>query len=338
MIKRSTVMGIGFVFLIIGLAGLSVLKTAMVYRPESKGQPGLLDVKPQVLSQQGSGRQADLERRQLPEPPDSIKHTPEPVGQTEQVSAPQSGEGPRTPSAAVDTGGASGAINPGYASNGVGEQQLTSVDQATEKAISVQKAGKGEPGYPEQGQTELQGVAKPGAETTPNLSPAGNQTWSHRSPEALQPVVIRFHFDPAVTREINVALVHFGDSISVRVRRSGQANLGLHLAFAVPDTLETDAWRGWSAGSRRAVVAPIQDVDRIALSADRGFGIALTRKLDSKEGVVLKLGADYPRSQNLDTIPDLSTTRGSPARSGGYEIEMRIYPGNRWNIKPRGLV
>jgi hypothetical protein len=31
----------------------------------------------------------------------------------------------------------------------------------------------------------------------------------------------------------------------------------------------------------------------VILTADRDFGVALIRKLDSKEGAVLKLGADY---------------------------------------------
>ncbi len=332
MIKRSAVMGIGFVLLVIGLAGLTLLQKTVVYGPESKVQRGLLDIKPQVPSQEGSGRQTDLERRQLPELSDSIKHTPETASLTGQVPTPLSGEGPLKPGAGSDTGGASGAINPRHISNGVGEQQSTSGDQAPERAISIQQAGKDERSSPEQGQAELQVTAKPGAETTQDSLPSGSKARSHRSPDALQPVAIRFHFDPALKREIDVAVVHFGDSVSVRVRRSGQADLGLHLAFVVPDTLETDTWRGWSTGPRRAVVAPIQYIDRIDLSAARGFGVALTRKLDSKEGAVLKLGADYSRGQNLEA------PRGGPARAGGCEIEMKIYPGNHWNIKPRGLV
>ena len=234
-------MGIGFVLLVIGLAGLSLLQTAVVYRPESKGQSGLLDVRPQAPRRRvPAGRPALSEGSFLSRRTASNRlRNPGVKPSRSRRLNPGRGSGHRAP--AVDTGGASEAINP---------------------------------------------------------SLAGSKARPHPSPEALQPVVIRFHFDPAQKREINVAQVHFGDSISVRVRRLGQANLGLHLAFAVPDTLETDAWRGWSAGSRRAVVAPIQDVDRIALSADRDFGIALTRKLDSKEGAVLKLGADYPRSRN----------------------------------------
>ena len=273
MIKRSAVMGIGFISLLIGLAGLALLLTAVVHRPAPKGQLGLVDVKPPGPSQEGPGRPAGLERRELPGPPDGIKQTQEPGSQTEQVPAPQSGEGPRTPSPPAHTDGASQATNP---------------------------------------------------------SLAGSKARPHRSPEAVRPVVIRFHFDPAQKREINVAQVHLGDSISVRVRRFGQADLGLHLAFAVPATLETGAWRQWSTGFRRAAVAPIHDIDRIALTADRDFGVALTRQLDSKEGAVLKLGADYPAG------PGGQFQR--PAMWGGYLIEMRIYSGNRWNIKPRGLL
>jgi hypothetical protein len=247
-----------FFLLVIGLAGLALLQTEGVYRPESKGQFGLPDVKPPGPSQEGPGTQAGVERRPLPVMPDGIKQTPEPGSQTEQVPAPQSGEAPRNPPL------------------------------------------------------------------------AGSNARPRPSPEALQTVVIRFHFDPAQEREINVAQVHLGDSISVRVRRFGQADLGLHLAFAVPDTLETGAWRQWSTGSRRAAVAPIHDIDRIALTADRDFGVALIRKLDSKEGAVLKLGADFPAGP--------AAQYRSPAGWGGYVIEMRIYPGNRWNIKPRSLV
>ncbi|MGA2938284.1 MAG: hypothetical protein ABSF52_14445 [Syntrophobacteraceae bacterium] len=326
MIKRSAVMGIGLVLLVICMAGLALWQTEVVYRPASKGQIGPLDVKPQVPSQEGSGSQAGLERRELPGPADGINQTPGPGSQTEHVPAPQSVEGPRTPRPAVPAGDASGTINQRSAGNGVGEQGLKSGDLAAEKAILVPQAVKGE----EQGQTGPQGTAGPGAETTRNPSLALSKAPSRPSPEALQPVVIRFHFDPAEKREINVAQVHLGDSISLRVQRLGQANLGLHLAFTVPDTFETDAWREWSTGPKRTFVAPIQDNDRIALTADRDFGVALTRKLDSKEGAVLKLGTNYPHGPAVQSL--------RPERWGGYEIEMRIYPGNRWNIKPRGLL
>jgi hypothetical protein len=280
-IKRNTVMGIGFVLLLIGLAGLALLQTDLVppflkggrgdfYRPESQGQPGLPDIKPPVPSQQGPDTRAGLERRQLPEPPDGIEKTPGPASET--------------------------------------------AEAGTQRPV-VDRSGSD-------------------AETKPSPLPP-----IPPSPPKSLPVVMRFHFDPVQKREINVAQVHLGDSISVRVQRLGQADHGLHLAFAVPDTIETPAWRGWSAGSRRAVVAPIQDVDRISLSAEGDFGAALTRQLDSKEGAVLKLGADYPRRPggSISTLRE-AAPRGDPSRRVGYEIEMIIYPGNRWNIKPRRVL
>ena len=103
MIKRSAVMGIGVAFLVIGPAGLALLQTPVVYRPASKEQFGLHDVKPPGPSPEGPGRQAGLEVRQVPGLPGGTKQTPETGNQTEQVPAPQSGEGPRIPSPAIRT-------------------------------------------------------------------------------------------------------------------------------------------------------------------------------------------------------------------------------------------
>ena len=315
MIRRNAVIGIGFVFLVIGLAGLVLLQTEVIYPPASKGQIGSIEAEPG-----GSSGQAGLERRKLPGPPESPNQTPEPAGQTDQSQPPasQSREGLPTPSTNADTAGESGAMIPHPAEREGGEQPPSSALPGTEKPIPAPQAGTGESLYSRQDQPGQPGTTSRGTEAT-----------RKPSPKALEPVVIRFRFDPAAKREINVARVHFGDSVSVKVRRFGQADLRLYLAFAVPNIVQTRAWQGWSAGTRREVTAPILDTDRISLTADGYFGTALTKELDSKEGAVLKLGADYPPG------------RGSlfqPPRQGSYEIEIRIYPGNRWNIRPRSLV
>ncbi len=317
--KSNAVMGAGFVLLAIGLAGLALLQTSLFYRPASEAPLGLSDGKPPGPSQEGHGSRAALERKQVPELPDSIKKAPGPG----QVPAPQPVEGPPAPSPADRAEAASGQVNRRPAGNAVGEQEQKPGDLSTEKPIPVPQAGNGERRYPQQGQAERQGTAKPGVDTARNPSADGSKTLRP------SPVVLRFNFDPAEKREIDVARVHLGDSISVKVRRFGQADLSIHLAFAVPDTVETGAWREWNAGPRRSVIVPIKDVDRIALTAQGDFGAALRSKLDSKEGAVLKLGADYPRGPRALVHPH---------GPGGYEIEMTIYPGNRWNIKPRGLV
>ena len=45
-IRRNAVIGIGFVFLVIGLAGLVLLQTEVIYPPASKGQIGSIEAEP----------------------------------------------------------------------------------------------------------------------------------------------------------------------------------------------------------------------------------------------------------------------------------------------------
>jgi hypothetical protein len=115
----------------------------------------------------------------------------------------------------------------------------------------------------------------------------------------------------------------------VKVRRAGQAGCGLYLAFGFLGTFETDTYREWIAGPRWEAAVPIRDGSRIALPGTDDFGADVPSKLDSKEGALLKLGEDcsaygWPRIYRDDWHR--------------YEIEMKIYPGNRWNIRPKSLL
>jgi hypothetical protein len=74
---------------------------------------------------------------------------------------------------------------------------------------------------------------------------------------------------------------------------------------------------------------PIQDGSRIVFSGTDEFGTDVPGKLDSKEGAVLKLGADCFAYCGPHSYLD---------GWHRYEIEIKIYPGNRWNIKPRSLL
>jgi hypothetical protein len=149
----------------------------------------------------------------------------------------------------------------------------------------------------------------------------------------VRPVVIRLRFDPALNREMRVAIVHSGDRINVRVRRAGQANCKLYLTFGFPDAFEmdafeTDSYLEWSAGFRLAP-APARDVHLISPARADDFDVDLPGGLDSKEGAVLKLGADCSGCGRLQMYQD---------ELRRYEIEVRIYPGKRWNIRPKSLV
>jgi hypothetical protein len=145
----------------------------------------------------------------------------------------------------------------------------------------------------------------------------------------VRPVVIKFGFDPVRSREMNVALVHSGDRISVKVRRGGRSDCGLFLTFGYFGTFETDAYREWSVGSRSGPGVPMRDGRRIALTGTGEFSADVPGKLDSKDGAVLKLGAQCYEYAWLRSYGDDRQR---------CEIEMTIYPGNRWNIRPKSLL
>jgi len=86
---------------------------------------------------------------------------------------------------------------------------------------------------------------------------------------------------------------------------------------------------------RELYVARVHSGDRISMNvkrvgrADGRVYLTYTRNPDTREGALLKVRARLPIYRNA----------GYPAYDGGYYlIQMKIYPGNRWNIKPRSFV
>ncbi len=281
--KRAAFTGAAIAILAVGLAGAVLHRTGII--------PGQTLTVPVVTPPQvetyapgpnNPGLQAALERRQLP--------------------APESGE------VAAGTGG-----------------QTAPPPQPEGTASS-----RGEPGpNVQEGPSQPNAVAeKPDPVQTPSANKPQCSGPAH--PESggrntVRPLVIRFRFNPALNRGMRVALVHSGDRISVKVRCADQANCKLYLTFGFANALatspsETDAYLEWSAGPR-SVSPPAWDVRPIYLTGADDFDADLPGGLDSKEGAVLKLGADCSwRGRSL------------------YEIEVRIYPGKRWNIRPKSLV
>ncbi len=246
MIKRGAIIGIGTVTLVIGLTGLGLLQTGVIHPTELKSP--------------------------------------------EMAPALQSGVNPGTETTADQTGQG---------------RQPASADLATEKPVPVPQVGNnGERRYPKQDQVAqspptndqtLSGPAQ-GAKTTrkPKFDEKRRQDrlksdlkrYVRTKPPAhtAQPVVIRFNFDPAQYRGLNVAQVHKGDKIRVKLRRVGQVDRKVYFTFS--------------------------------------------SNINSPQGAVLK----------LETM--LSFQRPVVYRTdrGYYVIEVKIYPGNRWNIKPRSYV
>ena len=265
MINRGVIIGIGTVILVIGLSGLGLLQTGVIHPTEVK-LPEL------ATSQQSQG----------------------PVNQTAPAAEP-------APQSGVGSGTQTGA-NP--AESALKGPQPPSGNLAAEEPVPVPEAGKGERRYPKQDQfarfrsspVQIENDLSQDANTTraPKCDEKRSQAhlkselerYARKMPPAhgAQPVVIRFNFDPARDRGLNVAQVHSGDKIRVKWRQVGQVDRGVYFTFS--------------------------------------------RNINSPKGAVLKLKTRF----SFDRPVMYRTDRGY------YVIEVKIYPGNRWNIKPRSFV
>jgi hypothetical protein len=268
-IKRSVIIGTGTVILVIGLTCLALLQTGVIYPPASIGPVNLAEVKsPEPAAESG---------QQAPGTPNAPSQPP--------ALSPESGGGPS----------AQGGL----------QQPPAGIE--AQKPIPVPQVGKGERRYPGQlGQPQTTPksaeIDKKRRQTAEGLE---SKHYAHKyeserhahkyeserharktaAASAKKPVVIKLRFDPARNRQINVARVHKGDKIKMKVRRVGHVDRRIYLTYG--------------------------------------------KKLDSEQGAVLKLGTKYSAYQR---------SRHYPNDRGYYVIEMRIYPGNRWNIKPRSFV
>jgi len=266
-IKRGAIIGIGTVILVIGLTGLGLVQTGVIQPPEVK------TLEPAPASSQQS---------------QCLVNETAPAA----VPAPQSGVGPGT-----ETGA-------NLKESAVQGQQPPSGDLAAEKPAPAPQAGESERRYPKQDQfaqprsspVQVQKELSQDDKTTrkPKFDEKRRQAhlkseserYARRTPPAIsaQPVVIRFNFDPARHRGLNVARVHSGDRIMVNVQPVGQVDQRVHFTFS--------------------------------------------RNINSRRGAVLKLETMHSSARPVMYPNDL----------GYYVIEVKIYPGNRWNIMPRSFV
>jgi hypothetical protein len=264
-IKPGAIIGIGTVILVIGLSGLGLLQTGVIHPTEVKSPEP-------ATGQQSEG----------------------PMNQTAPAAAP-------APQSGVEPGAQTGANLAGSALQG---RQPPSGDLAAEEPVPVPEAGKGESGYPKQDRlghpqsspVQIQRELSQDAKTTrePKCDEkrskahlkSESERYARRTPPAhsAQPLVIRFNFDPARDRGLNVAQVHSGDKIRVKWRRVGQVDRRVYFTFS--------------------------------------------KNINSPKGAVLKLKT----RRSFDRPVMYRTDRGY------YVIEVKIYPGNRWNIKPRRFV
>ena len=146
MIKRAAIIGIGTVLLVIGLAGLGLLQTGVIYPSASTESVSLPEVNP---PEQAAG---------------SDQGSQGPVNQTAQPPAPAGGP--------PDSG-------PGQTSAQV-EQQPPSGGPPSEKPVPVPQAEKGERYYPRQDQ-----LAQPQPSTAPPEAAAQKRKFDEKRFQAL---------------------------------------------------------------------------------------------------------------------------------------------------------
>ncbi len=267
MINRGVIIGFGTVLLVVGLAGLGLLQTGVMYPPGSSESVKLAELGP---GQQSGGN---------------------PLAGVAESTSP-------TPQ--------SGSVSPGGRVNKADQAASLAGGPSAEKPVPIPQVGQGERRYPGQ----QPGATVPGfAQTRPPYSDGASaarkpgfdenrlrarlksESKHHASyarkaapTRSSKPVVIRFDFDPAQYRRLDVAQVHLGDKIRVKVRRVGPVDRRVYFTFS--------------------------------------------RSLDSPQGAILELGTMYSFERVVFR----------PRDRGHYKIEVKIYPGNRWNIAPRSFV
>ncbi|MHC1727731.1 MAG: hypothetical protein AB9866_17305 [Syntrophobacteraceae bacterium] len=312
--KRGAIIGFGTVLLVLGLTGLALLQTGVISPPSSS--PGrTLELQTPEQQSGAPGPQASAGGKLPPPPQATPSPPPEPSVSGPQSTAQEQSAGKPVPAPKVGKGMRVYPRQDQPEPPVVKEKRQAKGKQSGRSVESRQYAGKGSKSIAGSKQYARKGTGSIERRTT---AAAGGR----------QPTVVRFKFDPARGRELNVAQVHFGDRVVVKVRRVGQAENQVYLTFTLPNTLEAAGYREYSAGTMRAVITPVRDNDQISLTAEKEFGPRLTKKLESREGAVLKVGTKPAR--NLRT--------GSRRDRGYYEIEMKIYSENRWNIRPRSYL
>jgi len=197
-IKRGAVIGIGTVLLVIGLGGLALLQTGVIYPPASIGPANLSEVKPA-------------------EPAPQSAQTPQP--------APQAGK----PAPSAQGGRPSASTNAGpqkpvpFPHLGNGERRSPGQSQIEQRRTALKESGVSSKRGRSAGKVERKSYARK----------AQSKSYGEKShvASAAKPVVIRFRFDPVRDREMYVARVHSVDKIRVNVQRVGAVDGRVYVTY-----------------------------------------------------------------------------------------------------------
>lgn len=288
----------GIILLGFGITGLALMHTNLIYPPSSSVSQNLPEQNLPQNSSENNQRAAVEEKL-----PPIAETTPTPGRQT-----------------------------PNYDKSAQNGQE----DQVNaEKPVPVPQLGKGARRYPDQNQSVLpplssrKSMAKK-APATPGVESRGSRSHAKEAASpARQAVTMRISLDPVRNTHIRLARVHSGDRVTIRIRRIGDPRGRVYLAFNIYDDLLRRRYDfGTPSG---ALVTPVRDDDHLTLRASNQFGPELSRRLDSKDGAILELGTVYDRYR-------YPYFQQSAFEQGRFDIEIRIYTDNRWNIRPRSFL
>lgn len=204
-----------------------------------------------------------------------------------------------------------------------------------EKPVPVPRMAQGPRRYPSQNQVLQPSPSsrKPPARSAETASHTERSVSRGYTRPAAAPekrvITVRVALDPVRKEHIRIARVHTGDRVSIRIRHTEASQGRVYLAFNTYRDFMRRPYDYRMAPS--AVITPVRDDDRLTLTPSRQFGSELSRRLASKQGAILEIGTDYAPYQG----PFIRRLGFEPGR---FEIEIRIYGDNKWNIKPRSLL
>ncbi len=252
--KRGAIIVLGTVILVVGITGLALLQTGVICPRPSIG--------PVNLTAEGTGSQGGSPSGEIEGPSAALHAVPPP---------PQAAATPSVANPAAPPSQAAARPSEVSAAGGPGSQAPKSA-QIDRKRRQVQVKS--------EHKRYAKSVSKRHALKSEPKRYARKATPAHIT----KPVVIRFKFDPANDRRLDLARVHLGDKIRVKMQQVGRVDRRVYFTFS--------------------------------------------KSPDSPQGAVLMLG----------TMMSFEGQGIYRRNRGYYKIEVKIYPGNRWNINPRSYV
>lgn len=159
----------------------------------------------------------------------------------------------------------------------------------------------------------------------------GYETERRKSPKA---VTIKLTVDPLRQNKVQVAHVHAGDQVTIKVRRmegvAQDLKIGLLPLGDQPGPFDRLGRLPDRVGP--LVATRVSDYDRFTIAPKLRVRRGPMLDIESRDGAILYVGTAFARP-----APMFRHEAFGP-RAGYYRVEITILSDNRWNIMPRSLL